>query len=116
MLRTVLFISVLLSPAHADTTCACKDDLSWVLFAEDPVVSPDEQFHALIEATQIGIDVGDCVVWNTFADDVGEVPTYSNNGEEIKQLRWVALDGTEAYLSIAEVHERARQICFPATS
>jgi hypothetical protein len=121
MIFQIALMSVAIAAAAqtAAEECFCGTDVAPELaeqpvYAEDPWVEPGYDYVSVVEAaTDVGVDKtnGECVIYNTFADDPGDVPVYDELGFEVKALRYTTEDGQTLYLTIAEVSDRARAIC-----
>lgn len=89
-------------------------ELGGAIFAEDPLVESEWDYHSAINAA---LDVaahadGGCDIMNSFPDDQETVPVYTEtNGLVYKKLRWINTDGSAEWLTMTETSEKALAHC-----
>ena len=93
--------------------------LTLIVYAEDPVFYADEPTgaHSFVEYHNIGIDAGECVIWNTFGE--GDPVYYQEklaNTDELVKIGKIKLrkpDGQEVWLTLTEMDTFAKSQCVP---
>lgn len=109
--------AVFLTNTATGAECECYEDQPPVYWNEDPTIGLLGTIHAEVKEDDISIDAGDCVIENTLQDGPPALfykQEFSDieNGLIIGKIRFHPKHGEPVWLTMTEVSEKARDICF----